>query len=212
MEIVHPLIEAYAAEHTTPPSELLAEVTADTQEVMPYPFMMSGLVEVRLLQALIAISGARRVLEVGTFTGFGALSMAAALPDDGKVVTLERKEETAAVARKHIERSKHGHKIELIVGDARTELAELDGPFDLVFIDAWKFDYVRYYEEGLRLLSPRGVIVADNVLWSGTVVDGSADDDQGAAVRTFNEHVQADPRVRNVLLTVGDGLLLAWRA
>jgi caffeoyl-CoA O-methyltransferase len=212
MEIVHPLIEAYAAEHTTPPSELLEEVTADTQEVMPYPFMMSGLVEVRLLQALIAMSGARRVLEVGTFTGFGALSMAAALPDDGRVVTLERKEETAAIARKHIERSKHGHKIDLIVGDARTELAELDGPFDLVFIDAWKFDYVHYYEEALQLLSPRGVIVADNVLWSGTVVDGSTDDDQGAAVRTFNEHVQADPRVRNVLLTVGDGLLLAWRA
>ena len=212
MEIVNPLIQNYASEHTTPPSELLDEVAADTQEVMPWPFMMSGLVEVRLLQALIAIAGARRVLEVGTFTGFGAVAMAAALPDDGKVVTLERNEETAGVARKHIERSKHGHKIELIVGDARKELAGLEGPFDLVFIDAWKFDYVRYYEDALQLLSPRGVIVADNVLWSGTVVDGSANDDQGAEVRAFNEHVQADPRVRNVLLTVGDGLMLAWRA
>jgi caffeoyl-CoA O-methyltransferase len=212
MEITNSLIEAYAAEHTTQPSELLEAVVADTQETMPWPFMISGLVEVRLLQALIAISGARRVLEVGTFTGFGTLAMAAALPDDGKVMTLERKEETAAVAREHFERSKHAHKIELIVGDARKELSGLEGPFDLVFIDAWKFDYVRYYEDALRLLSPRGVIVADNVLWSGTVVNGAVEDDQGAEIRTFNEHVQSDPRVRNVLLTVGDGLMLAWRA
>jgi caffeoyl-CoA O-methyltransferase len=211
MDIVDPRIEAYAAEHTTPPSAPLAQVVSDTQEGMPRPGMMSGLVEARLLEALVFMSGARRVLEVGTFTGFGALTMAAALPDDGQVVTLERKEETAAIARQHIERSEHGGKIELIVGDAREELSRLDGQFDLVFIDAWKFDYVRYYEEALRLLSPRGVIVADNVLWSGTVVDGSAEDDQGAAVRAFNEHVQADTRVRNVLLTVGDGLLLAWR-
>ena len=212
MDPVHPLIEAYAAEHTTPPSQQLAEVVADTQESMPSPRMMSGLVEARLLEGLIAISGARRVLEVGTFTGFGALTMAAALPDDGQVVTLERNEETAAVARAHIERSEHGGKIDLIMGDAREELAKLGGPFDLVYIDASKGDYVHYYEAALELLSPRGTIVADNVLWSGTVVDESIQEGETQAVRAFNEHVDADPRVRNVLLTVGDGLMLAWRA
>jgi caffeoyl-CoA O-methyltransferase len=209
---VHPQIEEYAAAHTTPPSGQLAEVVADTQEAMPSPRMMSGLVEARLLEGLVAISGARRALEVGTFTGFGALTMAAALPDDGEVITLELDEDTAAVARAHFERSEHGGKIELVVGDAREQLAKLDGPFDLVYIDAWKRDYVHYYEAALTLLSPRGVIVADNVLWSGTVIDDSIEEGSTVAMRAFNDHVQADPRVHNVLLTVGDGLMLAWRA
>jgi caffeoyl-CoA O-methyltransferase len=209
---VHPQIEAYAAAHSSPPPEPLAEVAADTQEAMRSPGMMSGLVESRLLEGLIAISGARRVLEVGTFTGFGALTMAAALPDDGRVITLERNEDTAAVARAHIERSEHGPKVELIVGDAREELGRLDGPFDLVFIDAWKSDYVHYYEAALELLSPRGIIVADNVLWGGTVLDDSIDEGETRGLRAFNEHVQADARVHNVLLSVGDGLMLAWRS
>jgi caffeoyl-CoA O-methyltransferase len=208
---VHPQIEAYAAAHTTPPADLLAEVAADTREAMPRPGMMSGLVESRLLEALIAISGARRVLEVGTFTGFGALTMASALPQDGRVVTLERDEDTAAVARSHIERSEHAGKIELIVGDAREELTRLEGPFDLVFIDAWKGDYINYYEAVLPLLSPRGIIVADNVLWGGSVLEEAPDESEARGVQAFNEHVQADVRVHNVLLTVGDGLMLAWR-
>jgi caffeoyl-CoA O-methyltransferase len=207
---VHPAIDAYAEAHTSPPPDPLAEVVADTQERMPWPSMMSGLVEGRLFEALIAISGARRALEVGTFTGFGALTMAAALPDDGQVVTLEANEDTAAIARQHFERSEHGGKIELIVGDAREQLAKLDGPFDFVYIDAWKGDYIHYYEAALSLLSPRGVIVADNVLWGGSVLDEAAGG-EGRSVRAFNEHVQADERVHNVLLTVGDGLMLAWR-
>lgn len=212
MDPVHPAIEAYAQAHTSPPPDPLAEVVADTQEAMPTPKMMSGLVESRLLEALITISDARRALEVGTFTAFGALTMAAALPDDGQVVTLERNEDTAAVARAHIARSEHAGKIKLVVGDAREELGKLEGPFDLVFIDAWKNDYIHYYETALSLLSPRGIIVADNVLWSGTVVDESVDGGETRAVRAFNEHVQADARVHNVLLSVGDGLMLAWRA
>jgi caffeoyl-CoA O-methyltransferase len=212
MDPVDPRIEAYAAEHSTPPPDPLAEVAADTQEAMRSPGMMSGLVESRLLEALIAVSGARRVLEVGTFTGFGALTMAAALPDDGRVVTIESNGDTAATARDHFERSEHGRKIELIVRDAREEIGKLEGPFDVVFIDAWKSDYVRYYEAVVPLLSPRGIVVADNVLWSGTVVDDSIERGETQAVRAFNDHVQADSRVHNVLLSVGDGLMLAWRA
>jgi predicted O-methyltransferase YrrM len=116
------------------------------------------------------------------------------------------------VARAHIERSQHGHKVELIVGDAREELGRLEGSFDLVFIDAWKSDYVHYYEAALGLLAPRGIIVADNVLWGGTVLDDSIDEGETRGVRAFNEHVQADARVHNVLLSVGDGLMLAWRS
>jgi caffeoyl-CoA O-methyltransferase len=204
-------VETYAEAHTTPPAGQLADVAAYTRENMPTPAMMSGLVEARMFEALIAISGARRALEVGTFTGFGALTMAAALPEDGRVVTIENDEQTAAIARDHIERSDYAGKIELIVGDAREELARLDGPFDLVYIDAWKPDYVHYYEAAVPLLSDRGIIVADNVLWSGHVVEDAAEG-SAAAMRAFNEHVHADPRTHNALLTVGDGLMLAWRA
>ncbi|HEY2601413.1 MAG TPA: class I SAM-dependent methyltransferase [Thermoleophilaceae bacterium] len=211
MDFIDPRIDRYAAEHTTPPDELLAGVAAATQKLMPIPRMMSGLVEARLLEALIVISGATRVLEVGTFTGFGALAMAAALPEDGELVTLERKEENLAVAREYIERSPHASKIKLVVGDAREELEKLEGPFDIVFIDAWKKDYVTYYERSLAMLSERGLIVADNVLWSGRVIDDSSEEGETLAVRTFNDHIQADPRVHNVILSVGDGLLLAWR-
>ena len=211
MDIVDPKIEAYAEAHTTRPAGQLAGVAAETQENMPAPKMMSGVVEIRLLEALIVVSGARRALEVGTFTGFGALTMAAALPEDGEVITLERDPEMVAIARENIERSEHGHKVRLIAGDAREELDRLEGPFGLVYIDAWKDDYIHYYEAAVPLLAPRGIIVADNVFRSGRVVDESADGSV-AVTRAFNDRVQADERVHNALLSVGDGLMLAWRA
>src|SRR5437763_11632395 len=175
---------------------------------MPAPQMMSGVVEIRLLEALIVVAGARRALEVGTFTGFGALTMAAALPEDGEVITLERDPEMVAIARENIERSEHGHKVRLIAGDSREELDRLEGPFGLVYIDAWKDDYIHYYEAAVPLLAPRGIIVADNVFRSGRVVDESADGSV-AVTRAFNDRVQADERVHNALLSVGDGLMLA---
>lgn len=210
MDIVNPEIVDYAADHTTPARGLLAELAAFTEDRMPAPQMMSGRAESRLLEALVVVSGATRVLEVGTFTGFGALSMAAALPDDGELVTIEFDRETAEIARRHIERSPDSHKVRLIVGDAREEIERLDGQFDLVYIDAWKPDYVEYYEKTLPKLSARGIIVADNALRNGEVLDPQGDSARGIAA--FNERVQADDRVRNVLLTVGDGVMLAWLA
>jgi caffeoyl-CoA O-methyltransferase len=209
--MVDPRIEEYAAAHTTPAVGQLAAVAVATRKTMPSPGMMSGHVEARLFEALIVVAGARRVLEVGTFTGFGALTMAAALPDDGEVVTIEKDEDTAAIARDNFDSSEHGRKIRLIVGDAREELAKLSGPFDLVYIDAWKSDYPHYYEATVPLLSERGILVADNVLRSGRVLD-SETEDSVRVTREFNDHVHADERVHNALLTVGDGLMLAWRA
>jgi caffeoyl-CoA O-methyltransferase len=209
--IIDPALEDYAAAHTTAPPGALAEVAAATRHTMPSPGMMSGRVEARLLAALIAVGAARRVLEVGTFTGFGALTMAAALPDGGEVVTIEKDEDTAAIARDNFESSEHGRKVRMIIGDAREVLAELEGPFDLIYIDAWKSDYPHYYEAGVPLLSERGVIVADNVLRGGRVLEANAEDSV-RAIQEFNDRVQADARVHNALLTVGDGLLLAWRA
>lgn len=211
MDLVDPRIEDYALAHTSPFAGLLAEAARQTREEMPSPGMMSAVPESRLLQALIKISGARRVLEVGTFTGVGALAMAEALPDDGELITIERDEGHAAIARGHFERSRLRDRITLIEGDAREEIERLAPPLDLVYIDAWKPDYEHYYDAAVPLLSPRGMIVADNVLLSGRVLD-PGDDDSARGIVAFNERVRADERTHNVLLTVGDGLMLAWRA
>ena len=173
--------------------------------------MMSGLAEARLLQALIVAGGARQVLEIGTFTALGTLAMAAALPDGGRIVTLEVDPDTAAAARRHIAASPRPDRVELIEGDALESLAELDGPFDLVYIDAWKSDYPAYYEAVVPKLAARGVIVADNLFRGGRALDPAADDDSTVGIRAFARVVQADARTDNVLLTVGDGLMLAWR-
>jgi predicted O-methyltransferase YrrM len=211
MDMIDPAVERYAAAHTTAPPPHLAQVAATTQAEADTPQMMSGLVLARLLEAFVVASGATRVLEIGTFTGYGALSIAARLPEGGKVTTIEFDEARAAMARRHIESSPEAARIEMITGDAREIVPRLDGPFDLVFIDAWKADYPHYYEAVLPKLAERGLIVCDNVLWGGGVADPDNADENTRAMRAFNDHVQEDPRVTNALLTVGDGLMLIWR-
>jgi caffeoyl-CoA O-methyltransferase len=210
-EIVDAAIERYAAEHTSAPSSELADVETSTRDETPLPGMMTGRMEARLLEAFVVAAGAKRVLEVGTFTGHGALSIASRLDPGGRVITIEYDERLAGIARRNIEASAYAEMVELIQGDAHEIIETLDGPFDLVFVDAWKFDYRRYYEAVLPKLAPRGVLIADNVLWRGGVLDENATDRETRALREFNDHVQSDARVENVLLTVGDGLLVAWR-
>jgi caffeoyl-CoA O-methyltransferase len=148
------------------------------------------------------------VLEIGTFTGYSALSMAEALPPGGHIVTCDISEEHVAIAREHIGASPHADRIEIRVGPAIDTVATLDGPFDLVFIDADKPSYLAYYEAVLPKLAPEGVIVADNVLWSGRLLDPGEDDDNTRAIREFNDRVVADDRVEVVMLTVRDGVSL----
>jgi caffeoyl-CoA O-methyltransferase len=210
-ELIASAAVGFAGERTSAFAEHLASVADWTQEHTSAPGMMSGLAEARLLEALIVVSGARRVLEIGTFTGVGTLTMAAALPEGGRVTTLEVDPETAATARRHFDASPHAARIELIVGDALKTLTGLDGPFDLVYIDAWKTDYPNYYEAVLPKLSPRGIIVGDNLFRGGTTLDPSVDDEATAGMREFARRVQADERVHNVLLTIGDGVMLAWQ-
>lgn len=207
---IDPDLERYALAHTTAPAPAIAAARAETEATMPVPQMAGGPVELRLLEAFVVASRATRVLEIGAFTGIGALSIASRLPEGGKVVTLEGDEQIAAIARRHIDASPWRDRIEVVLGDARETVQHVDGPFDLVFIDAWKRDYVAYYEAVLPKLADHGVIVADNVLWGGTVLDPGAEG-EAAAVRAFADHVHADDRVDNTLLTVGDGLLLAWK-
>lgn len=201
----------YARARTTPFEGAIASAAEWTQDHTDVPQMMSGLAEARLLEALIVVGGARRVLEVGTFTGVGTLSMAAALQPGGRIITLEVDEETAAAARRHIDASPYSDRVELIVGDALETIASLEGPFDLVYVDAWKSDYPAYYDALLPKLSERGVIVADNLFRGGRALDDAAQDESTLGIREFARRVQEDERVQNVLLTIGDGVMLVWR-
>jgi caffeoyl-CoA O-methyltransferase len=210
-ELVAAAAELYAEEHTTAFGASLDAAVAWTQENTSEPQMMSGLAEARLLETLIVVGGARRVLEIGTFTGVGALTMAAALPEGGLVTTLEVDVENAAIARRHIDASPVGHRVELIVGDALETIASLDGPFDLVWMDALKSEYPAYYDAVLPKLAERGVIVADNLFRAGAALDATVDDAGTVGIRAFARRVQDDERVHNVLLTIGDGVMLAWR-
>ena len=211
MGVVDEDIEAYAAAHTTPEDPLLAEVAAATRASQESHRMMVGLLEGRFLETLVWLSGARRILEIGSFTGYSALSMAAALPPGGTITTCEVDPERAAIARRHFDASPWADRIDLIEGPALDSLTLLMGPFDLVFIDADKVNYHRYYEAVLPLLADRGLIVADNVLWSGRVLDDSDQSDDTRAIRAFNDMVVNDPRVTCVMATVRDGVLLIRR-
>ena len=207
--IVSDDIDQYAAEHTTPPDPLLDALEEETRATLAAPGMLSGPVEGRLLETLVFVSRARNVLEIGTYSGYSAISMAAALPSDGRLVTLEVSEKHAEVARRYIAQSPYGDRIEVRVGPALDSIAELPGPFDLIFIDADKESYRAYYEAGLERLSERGLIVVDNTLWSGRVLgDDEPGDERTAALREFNDHVRADERVVCVVLTVRDGVTL----
>ena len=205
-------LDDYAASHSTPPDELLARLYAETHENLAAPQMLTGPVEGRFLEMLVWASGARRVLEIGTYSGYSALSMAAALPDDGELVTCDVWEEANEVARRYAAESPHGHKIDFRLGPALDTIATLEGPFDLVFIDADKTNYANYFHATLPLLGDRGLIVFDNTLWSGRVLPGHDDGSaETKALRELNEWLAADPRGVVVMLPIRDGVTLFRR-
>ena len=212
MPVVDPAVEAYTEAHTTPPSPLLVDLAEETTRSLETPQMMVGAVEGRFLEMLVFAAGATRVLEIGTFSGYSALSMAAGLPAGGTVVTCEVDPRAAEVARRFVAAGPHAGRVDIRLGPALETLEHLDGPFDLVFIDADKPSYVRYYEAVLPKLAQRGLIVADNTLWSGRVLEDADADEDTAAIRAFNDHVRADPRVVCVQLPVRDGMTLVRRA
>ncbi|MFL5935251.1 MAG: O-methyltransferase [Gaiellaceae bacterium] len=204
MNLVDPRADEYAERHTTPSGELFERLAAETREKTQIPEMMVGEVEGRFLEFLVRATGARHVLELGTFTGYSSISMARGLPDGGRIVSCDVDEETNAVARRYAEEAGVARRIEYRLGPALDSIAELDGPFDLVFIDADKENYRNYYDAVLPKLAPNGLILADNALRNGRVLE----EDSGEPMQAFNDYVLNDERVECVLLTVRDGILL----
>ena len=213
MNFITEAVEDYAAEHCSSEPEWLVALAKETEaEVGMLARMMVGRIEGRFLKMLVAAVRPRLVLEIGTFTGYSSLSMAEALPDGGRIITCEISERHAEIARRHIAGSPYADRIDIRLGDARETVAGLDGPFDLVFIDADKVSYDAYYEAVLPKLSPDGIIAVDNVLWSGSVIDPENTSDDTRAIKAFNDKVRDDPRVECVMLTVRDGVTLIRRA
>jgi caffeoyl-CoA O-methyltransferase len=201
-------IERYAEAHTTPHPKLLQRLAEETRATLQRPQMLTGTIEGRFLEVIVYMTGARRILELGTFSGYSAISMAAALPPDGRIDTCEVEEEHAAVARRYIEEAGYSDRITIHMGPAVDTIGRLEGEFDFVFIDADKENYVNYYEAVLPRLSERGLIAADNTLWSGRVIDDSEQEESTRAIRAFNDHVRDDGRVVAVMLSVRDGVTL----
>jgi predicted O-methyltransferase YrrM len=205
-------IERYAEQHTTPHPELLQRLAEETKATLDRPQMLTGTIEGRFLEFIVYMTGARRVLEIGTYSGYSAISMAVALPAGGSIDTCEIEEKHATVARRYVEEAGYADRITIHLGPALETIERLEGDFDFVFIDADKENYVNYYEAVLPRLSDRGLIAADNTLWSGRVIDESEQDEATEAIRAFNDHVREDRRVVGVMLTVRDGVTLIRRA
>ena len=205
-------IERYAEEHTTPHPELLQRLAAETKATLERPQMLTGTIEGRFLEFLVYMTGSRRILEIGTYSGYSSISMAAALRDGGgRIDTCEVEEKHAEVARRYIEEAGYADRITVHLGPALDTIGRLEGEFDFVFIDADKQNYVNYYEAVVPRLSERGLIAADNTLWSGRVVDDSDQDESTQAIRAFNDHVRDDERVIAAMLSVRDGVTLIRR-
>ncbi len=204
MNFIDSNIEQYAVDHTEPENDLLERLKNETQESLEIPQMLTGRLEGRFLKLLGQLVNAKRILEVGTFSGYGTLSMAEALPEDGEIYTCEMDPEAMVVAKKYFAQSEHGSKVTLLEGDAMENIKKLDGPFDMSFIDADKVNYLNYYNLILPITRTGGLIVVDNVLWGGAVLNPKEESDH--AIHQFNETVSSDDRVEGVLLPIRDGV------
>ena len=206
IQLIDPALDAYSEKHSHQAIPLLQELEAYTYGHCKWPQMVTGSLQGALLRMLVQLTHAKRILEIGLFTGYSALTMAEVLPQDGTITSCEIDEENANVARSFIDRSPHGNKIDIRMGPALDTIAGLNGPFDLIFLDADKENYCSYYDQLIPILRPGGLLIADNVLWSGRVLEPKEETDH--AIVAFNDKVSNDPAVEVVLLTVRDGISL----
>ncbi len=208
-EFIDVAVEQFARDHTGPESDLQRRLREETYRVMDSPQMQVDAIEGRFLKMLVRLTGARTILEIGMFTGYSTLMMAEGLPEDGRLITCEIDPKAEAIALRYFAESPYGERITVRMGPALETIKTLSDPLDLVFIDGDKPNYSNYYEATLPLLKPGGLIIGDNALWSGKVLDPK--DADAHALVAFDRMVQSDPRVENVCLTVRDGMMLAWK-
>jgi caffeoyl-CoA O-methyltransferase len=203
-------LHAYLVSHGTPPDEIQRALIDETRALGDTSVMQIAPEQGAFMTLLARILGARRAIEIGTFTGYSALCLARGLADDGELICCDVSEEWTSVGRRYWERAGVAHKIDLRIAPAIETLAQLprEPGFDLAFIDADKSGYIAYFEALLPLIRKGGVILVDNVLWSGAVVDPAVDDENTSAIRKFNDLVAADSRVECVMLPIADGLTL----
>lgn len=210
MEFIDPKLDHYVHQHSEAESEILNELNRETYLKVLQPRMLSGHVQGRILSMLSKLIQPKCILEIGTYTGYSALCLAEGLTDGGTLHTIEKNEELQPIINRYIDRANLKGKIKLHIGDALTVIKSMQNTFDLVFIDADKTNYLNYYEAVLPKMKSGGCIIADNVLWSGKVLEEAElkNDPDTAALDEFNKAVTADDRVENVLLPVRDGLML----
>ena len=203
-------IARYVHDHSVREAPVLRELREATKSV-PMSGMQIGADQGQFMQLLVQAIGAKRCLEIGTYTGYSALAVALALPKDGRIVCCDVSEEWTAVGKPFWKKAGVDKKIDLRIGRALDTLKALKGPFDFVFIDADKSNYLKYYERCLPLVRRGGIIAVDNTLWSGAVADNSQTDADTVALREFNDKLHRDERVALSLLPIGDGVTLALK-
>ncbi len=199
-------LEKYISDHSEKTGLNEQSLRDETLKLGPPSAMMSGDSVGNFLKLIIKINNCKRILEIGTFTGYSALMMAAALPSNGKLITCDVNKETSEIAKKYWAKSPHGSKIELHIGPAIETINNLEGEFDLIFIDADKNNYSNYFEICKNRLSKNGLIIADNVLWSGKVL--KPEDDQAKSIDSFNKLVNGDYEFWNTIVPIRDGLMI----
>ncbi|HEX7016526.1 MAG TPA: O-methyltransferase [Cyclobacteriaceae bacterium] len=207
MDIIQPELQQYAERHTSPENALLEKINRETHASVLMPRMLSGHLQGRVLAMISRLIRPRAILEIGTFTGYSALCLAEGLTDDGTLITIDKNEELEDRVRNYFKESGMSKRIDYRIGDATQIIPTLEMTFDLVFIDADKENYSNYYDIVIDKLNLKGIILADNVLWSGKVLDENPDKDTRAII-AFNKKVTDDPRVENVLLPIRDGIMM----
>ncbi len=209
MSLIDTQLEEYIETHSSKLDNILYQLERETQLKVLRPRMLSGRIQGKFLEFIVKMTGAKHILEIGTYTGYSALCMAAALPDEGQLYTIDINVEIESIARKYFHLSNLENKINFIIGDAMAILPQLSLSFDLVFIDADKINYSNYFDLIIDRLSSGAWIIADNVLWSGKVLHQiTKNDRETKALQDFNDKIQRDNRVENLLLPLRDGLMI----
>jgi predicted O-methyltransferase YrrM len=208
MEFIDEGIEEYARLHSEPENDLLKELVRETHAMVLQPRMLSGHLQGRFLSFIAKVYQPSLILEIGTYTGYSALCMAEGLKKGGRLITIDVNEELETFTRSFFDRSAYKEQIDYRIADAAVEIPAIEGPIDMVFIDADKRNYALYFDLIIDKMRSGGLILVDNVLWSGKIIEEAAKDKSTQALRDFNTKVANDPRVEPLLLPIRDGLFL----